>query len=249
MGGPTFNRDGRPLSANDIAFQKMDEEKHKQDMRRSQEVTAVLKRMPFLANYVGEIVEVYTKGGVRGFKFVPSDYDLLKAAIDRHIQKFVEDGKDAKGDSDAVGAFMGSDAHKHGFLLSLRSKSDTSSVHIELKKGLCDAHIDSVSTTTATPGFPQWGNSGQYNPTRFIDHFVKDLLPFYLEDARPYVPVFGTLLKDPKVYQAVTKGLSRTSVDLKLGERYDPANPLSNMPGAPVKDSRITVNFSVIEWR
>lgn len=248
MGGPRYNADGTPLTAKQIALQKMEEEERLRKLQNSSQVTAVLKRVPFLRAHIGEILEVYTKGGVRGFKFIPKSYNLLKEAIDEHIHRFVVDGTGKNGHPDLLGAFMGSDAKKHGFSLSMRSKSDTSSVHIELKKTLCDAHVDSVSTTVAVPGRPYWGSYGQYNPTKFADHFIKDLLPFYLEDPPP-IPVFGTLLKDPAVYEAVTRGLSRTSVRLRLNERYDPKNPLGNLPGAPQKDTRLVLNFSVVEWK
>ena len=248
MGGPRYNRDGTPLTAKQIALQKMQEEERRREQEKRPEVTAVLSRAKFLKPYIGEIVEVYTKGGVRGFKFTPTNYGALKGAIDQHLNGFVVDGVGKGGHPDVLGAFMGSDAKKHGFSLSIRSKSSTSSVHIELKKTLCDAHIDSVSTTAAVPGRPYWGSYGQYNPTAFADHFIKDLLPFYLEDPPP-IPVFGTLLKNPTVYKAFTKGLSRTSVDLKLNERYDPDNPMGNLPGSPRKDTRLTFTFSVLEWK
>ena len=92
-----------------------------------------------------------------------------------------------------------------------------------------------------------WGDEGQYDPTKFPDHFIKDLLPFYLENPPP-IPVFGTLLKDPAVYSAVTKVLSRTSVDLKIKGRYDEADPYG-FAGSPRKDTRLIFNFTVIEWK
>ena len=247
MAPPRYNADGSPLTADQIAIQQADDALRKRAMASSDEVKAVLVRGKFLKDHIGEIIEVYTKGGVRGFKFVPADYDGLRRKIDEHIQEFVTDGQTSTGQGDMVGAIMGSDAHKHGFLLSLRQKSDYGSLHIELKPDLCDAHVDSVSITANSGQAGNWGDEGQYDPTKFPDHFVKDLLPFYLEHPPP-IPVFGTLLKNPGVYDAVTKVLSRTSIDLRIKGRYDEADPYG-FAGAPRKDTRLVFNFSVIEWK
>ena len=92
----------------------------------------------------------------------------------------------------------------------------------------------------ATPGQPYWGNDGQYNQLRFADHFIKDLLPFYLEETPRWIPVFGTLMHTRSSYDAITHGLSKTSVDLKVKQKYD---------GGAGKETRLMFNFSVIEWK
>jgi hypothetical protein len=312
MGGSLHYNPRRPdgtrpkLTAEQIRQQKAAIVAETMRLWKAPEVIKVLARVPFLRRYVGEIKEAYTKGGVQGFKFVPTNYELLKRGVEAFVngelgagdkpkdepldysqlrplipgkpkpkpmslsmrkgpepgpksgrivvppggvptipltdarnRVFVRDGADSSGHPDVLGLFMGSDAKKHGFSMSLRSKSETSSVHLEISRYICDAHVDSVSTVAGTSGRPYWGNDGQYNQTRFLDHFIKDLLPFYLEETPRWIPVFGTLMHDKGSYDAITHGLSKTSVEVKLNQRRDDGG----------KDSRLVFNFSVIEWK
>ena len=197
------------LTAEQIRQQKLANDAEVARLWHAPQVARVLGRVPFLRRYVGEIKGAYTKGGVQGFKFVPTNYELLKRGIEAFVngeigagappkdepldysqlrpliptpvpakpkpmsmsmrnkagpppgrtggtpagmplipltdarnKVFVRDGADAAGHSDVLGLFMGSDAKKHGFSMSLRSKSDTSSVHLELSPSICDAHVE-----------------------------------------------------------------------------------------------------------
>ena len=158
-------------------------------------VKRVLKRANELEipldKHISRVTESYEKGGVQGFRFIPKDYQKLQEHIYAAIKRMVLKADDY---ADKVGAFMGSDARKNGFSVSARERNATNSLHIELSKSVCDAHLDSRSITTGHQGFPFWG--GHYDPTRLGPHFLNDLLPFYVSDFTPRAaPFVNPLLK------------------------------------------------------
>ena len=156
-----------------------------------------------LQNFVKKITKQYVNGGVTGFEFIPKNYeDYLKVVDIAVIQK-------ALGDDDkagVVGAVMGSVAHSDGYAMTVREKTFGSSLHLELGKKKCDAHIDSHGICHAQQkhGVPLY--AGQYDPTSFFDHGLKDLLPSMLG----------------------MKGPSRVLNAINLNLRVDGKNQLSN---------------------
>ncbi len=149
----------------------------------SSEVEKVVKQaksigIPLL-DFVEEVTEVYVQGGVTGFKFFPKNYDNFKSLVQSEEMR-TKIGIDSDGGS--IGNVMGSDARRHGYSISARQYSAGSSLHLELKNGLCDAHVDSRGIT---PGdhdrVPLWGD--RYDPVRLIPHGINDLLPSILGDS------------------------------------------------------------------
>ncbi len=147
------------------------------------EIEPVVKRAEILGirltKHIDTIIETYVDGGVKGIKFRPKNYHGLQQSVDRAIRKMVllDDNF-----ADSVGMIMGSDARRHGYLVSAREKNPANSLHVELSPKKCDIHLDSHSITTGEDGIPMWG--GQYNPARFISHGIKDLAPSMLADSR-----------------------------------------------------------------
>lgn len=147
------------------------------------EAKPVIKRAELLGipltKHIDHIVKTYVDGGVRGIKFLPKNYHGLQLAVDRAIKKMVLLNDNF---NDSVGMIIGSDARKHGFIVSAREKNPANSLHVELSSVTCDFHLDSNSITTGEDGVLKWG--GQYNPLRFVPHGIKDLFPSMIEDSR-----------------------------------------------------------------
>ncbi len=200
-----------------------------------QEVEPVVKRARILGipltEHIDEIITTYVQGGVKGIKFRPKNYHGLKQAVDRAIRNMVllDDNF-----ADSVGMIMGSDARRHGYLVSAREKNPANSLHVELSPKKCDIHLDSHSITTGEAGFPMWG--GQYNPMRFIPHGIKDLAPSMLADSRFSFasPVLAPIL---------------SRLDLQLGIKGNQlmldGNSKSGRMGKPLAKEKFHVGFTL----
>jgi hypothetical protein len=105
--------------------------------------------------------------------------------------------------------------------------------------------VDSVSTTPEKSRRPYWGGEQGYDPTKFIAHGIKDLLPFYLQKTPP-IPILGALLRS----KSFSNFVSHLDLDVKYDGRYDPnsitGGQLTNVPGVPQKESRYMVRFSIV---
>lgn len=188
------------------------------------EVTKVVKRAKSLGiplmDFVGKINKTYVTGGVTGFEFQPKSYDEFKAVVSGAAERMKMGVDDEAGD---VGCFMGSDAARHGYAISAREFSAGSSLHLELGRLKCDAHVDSQGITPGNhANVPLWGD--RYDPIRLIPHGINDLLPSMIGESfvatKMINPVLGRLSIEMRY-----KG-----VDLITDGRYPSANILGVSP-------------------
>jgi hypothetical protein len=191
-----------------------------------------------LMNFVDTVEKVYVTGGVTGFHFKPRRYNELKAAVYNAAKRMVM-GID--GDAGAIGAFMASDAHRHGYAISAREYSGGASLHLELSRHKCDAHIDSRGISPGKlNGVPVWAD--RYDPTQLVNHFIKDLAPSMLTDSKAafLAPALNPVLK------RLTISARLRGRDLMLDGRYPAgtgAGRRSVIAGEPRSQILFTLTF------
>ncbi len=201
-------------------------------MSKDKAVTEVVNRaarvgIP-LGEFIGTVKKTYVTGGVTGFQFIPKNYEKYLQALDVAV-KLKKMGNDH--DVGYIGEVMGSDAKKHGYLISARELSLNSSLHLELSKLKCDAHIDSSGICSfPETGHPLWG--GRYDPVKLIPHGIHDLLPSMIGDN-----VYANTLINP-ILKRLDLSARVLGQDLILNGKYTP-NPLSTGD----KDSNIVASL------